>query len=401
MKTTTSVDRSRLRFRDLLSVGLLGLTTRMGRTILTAGGIAIGIASMVSVMGISSSSRADVLAELDRLGTNLLAAQAGASLFGDPVSLPDNASDRIRRVPATQSAASITAVPVDIVRSDVMPAGRNGGTTVSATEPQLLDTLAGTVGSGRFLSNGDLSLPVVVLGSEAADHFGVVSVDGRPTVLIGNHRFAVIGVLDPLVLYPDIDRMALVGYDVAVDLFAIEPAPTTVYVRADPQHVEGLRELLGRTVDPSAPNTVDVTRPSESLSAKAEVDKNLTNLLLGLGAVALVVGGVGIANVMVISVLERRNEIGVRRAIGATRRHIAAQFVVESAALAALGGAAGVGIGALVTVGYAKRQDWTIDVPLEGLGLGVLAALVIGAVAGLYPAVRAARLDPAEAVRPA
>ena len=392
--------RSRLRFRDLLSVGLLGLTTRVGRTILTAGGIAIGIASMVSVMGISSSSRADVLAELDRLGTNLLAIEAGASLFGDPVALPDNASDRIRRVPAAQNAAALTAVPVDIVRSDVMPAGRNGGNTVSATEPQLLETLAGTVGNGRFLSTGDLSLPVVVLGSEAADHFGIVSVDGRPTVLIDNHRFAVIGVLDPLVLYPDIDRMALVGYDVAVDLFAIEPAPSTVYVRADPEHVEGLREILGRTVDPSAPNTVDVTRPSESLSAKAEVDKNLTNLLLGLGAVALVVGGVGIANVMVISVLERRNEIGVRRAIGATRRHIAAQFVVESAALATIGGAAGVGIGTLVTVGYARRQDWTIDVPLEGLALGVVAALVIGAVAGLYPAVRAARLDPAEAVRP-
>lgn len=393
--------RSRLRFRDLLSVGLLGLTTRVGRTVLTAGGIAIGIASMVSVMGISSSSRADVLAELDRLGTNLLAVEAGASLFGDPVALPTNASGRIRRVPAAQNAAALTAVPVDVVRSDVMPAGRNGGNTVSATEPQLLETLAGTLDSGRFLSTGDLSLPVVVLGSEAADHFGIRSVDARPTVLIDEHRFAVIGVLDPLVLYPDIDRMALIGYDVAVDLFAIEPAPSTVYVRADPEHVDGLREILGRTVDPSAPNTIDVTRPSESLSAKAEVDKNLTNLLLGLGAVALVVGGVGIANVMVISVLERRNEIGVRRAIGATRRHIAAQFVVESAALATIGGAVGVGIGTLVTVGYARRQDWTIDVPLEGLALGVVAALVIGAVAGLYPAIRAARLDPAEAVRPA
>lgn len=392
--------RSRLRFRDLLSVGLLGLTTRVGRTILTAGGIAIGIASMVSVMGISSSSRADVLAELDRLGTNLLAVQAGNSLFGDPAELPDNASDRIRRVPAAQQAASLTSAPVDIIRSDVMPNGRNGGTSVSATEPQLLETLAGTVGSGRFLSDGDLSLPVVVLGSEAADHFGITTVDNRPTVLIDRHRFAVIGVLDPLVLYPDIDRMALVGYDVAIDLFAIEPAPTTVYVRADPDHVEGLRELLGRTVDPSSPSTVNVTRPSESLSAKAEVDKNLTNLLLGLGAVALVVGGVGIANVMVISVIERRNEIGVRRAIGATRRHIAAQFVVESAALSAIGGAVGVGAGALVTIGYARRQDWTVDVPLEGLGLGVLAALLIGALAGLYPAVRAARLDPAEAVRP-
>lgn len=397
----SSTHRSRLRPRDLLSVGLLGLTTRVGRTILTAGGIAIGIASMVAVMGISSSSRADVLAELDRLGTNLLAVEAGASLFGDPAKLPDNASDRIRRVPAAESAASLTTSTVDIVRSDVMPSGRNGGTTVSATEPALLETLAGTLADGRFLSDPDLSLPVVVLGSEAADHFGIDDVSDRPTVLIDEHRFAVIGVLDSLVLYPDVDRMALVGYDVAEELFDLDPAPSTVYVRADPELVEGVRDLLPRTVDPSAPSTVSVSRPSESLSAKAEVDENLTNLLLGLGAVALVVGGVGIANVMVISVLERRNEIGVRRAIGATRRHIASQFVVESAALAALGGAAGVGLGAAITVVYARRQDWTIDVPVEGLGLGVVAALVIGAIAGLYPAVRAARLDPADAVRPA
>ncbi len=401
MRRRSEHRRSRLRFGDLLTTGLLGLTTRVGRTILTAGGIAIGIASMVSVMGISSSSRADVLAELDRLGTNLLAVEAGTSLFGDEAKLPDNASDRIRRVPATESAASLSRTTVDIVRSDVMPAGRNGGTSVSAAEPQLLETLAGTMATGRFLEDGDDPLPVVVLGSEAAAQFGIGSLANRPTVLIDEHRFAVVGVMDPLTLYPDVDRMALVGYDVAVDLFELERAPSTVYLRADPDHVEGLREILGRTVDPSSPSSVSVTRPSESLSAKAEVDKNLTNLLLGLGAVALVVGGVGIANVMVISVLERRNEIGVRRAIGATRRHIAAQFVVESAALATIGGAVGVGLGSLVTIGYASRQDWTIDVPIEGLGLGVLAALVIGALAGLYPAIRAARLDPAEAVRPA
>ena len=400
--TNTATNKSRLRFFDLITTGMLGLTTRVGRTILTAGGIAIGIASMVSVMGISSSSRADVLAELDRLGTNLLAVQAGTSIFGDEVKLPDNASDRIRRVPVTQNAASLSTLGgVDIVRSDVMPPGRNGGTSVSATEPQLLDTLAGTLASGRFLQDGDLSLPNVVLGSEAADHFGIHDVAGRPTVFIGEQRFAVVGVLDPLVLYPDVDRMALIGYDTAVNLFDADRAPTTIYLRADPEHVEGLRDILGRTVDPESPNSVSVSRPSESLSAKAEVNKNLTNLLLGLGAVALVVGGVGIANVMVISVLERRNEIGVRRAIGATRRHIAAQFVVESAALATIGGAVGVGLGALVTIGYASRQGWTIDVPIEGLALGVLAALVIGAVAGMYPAVRAARLDPAEAVRPA
>ncbi len=395
------MNRSRLRFSDLIRTGLLGLTTRLGRTVLTAGGIAIGIASMVSVLGISSSSTADVLAELDRLGTNLLAVEAGASFLDDDVRLPDTSSARIRRIPATENAAALTPVSVDILKSDVMPNGRNGGVQVSATEAELLDTLAGTVADGRFLNSGDGQLPVVVLGSEAAERFGITTVKYRPAVQLGEHRFAVVGILDPLALYPDIDRMALIGYDVAEDLFASKRAPGTVYLRTDPDYVEQVRDILARTVDPSSPSSVSVTRPSEALSAKAEVNKSLTNLLLGLGAVALVVGGVGIANVMVISVIERRGEIGVRRALGATRRHIAAQFVVESAALALIGGTVGVAIGALVTIGYAKRQDWTVSVPLEGLALGVLTALVIGAVAGLYPAVRAARLDPAEAVRPA
>ena len=395
------MNRSRLRFSDLIRTGLLGLTTRLGRTVLTAGGIAIGIASMVSVLGISSSSTADVLAELDRLGTNLLAVEAGASFLDDDVRLPDTSSARIRRIPATENAAALTPVSVDILKSDVMPNGRNGGVQVSATEAELLDTLAGTVADGRFFNSGDGQLPVVVLGSEAAERFGITSVKYRPAVQLGEYRFAVVGILDPLALYPDIDRMALIGYDVAEDLFASKRAPGTVYLRTDPDYVEQVRDILARTVDPSSPSSVSVTRPSEALSAKAEVNKSLTNLLLGLGAVALVVGGVGIANVMVISVIERRGEIGVRRALGATRRHIAAQFVVESAALALIGGTVGVAIGALVTIGYAKRQDWTVSVPLEGLALGVLTALVIGAVAGLYPAVRAARLDPAEAVRPA
>ena len=356
---------------------------------------------MVSVLGISSSSRADVLAELDRLGTNLLAVQAGSSLFlGEEPKLPDNASARIRRIPATEDAASVASVRADIVRSDVMPEGRNGGVRVNAADPELLSTLGGTMADGRFLGDGDTRLPVAVLGHEAADRMGIRSVGDRPTVSIDGHRFLVIGVLDPLTLYPDIDRMALIGFDVAEHLLDADRAPSTVYLRADPAWVEPLREILARSVDPEDPNEVDVTRPSDALEARAEVNRSLTNLLLGLGAVALLVGAVGIANIMVISVLERRAEIGVRRALGATRRHIGAQFVVESAALAALGGAIGVALGSLVTVGYARRQDWTVDVPVEGLAAGVLGALAIGALAGLYPAMKAARLDPAEAVRP-
>jgi putative ABC transport system permease protein len=390
-----------VRRRDLLQLGTVGLRAKRARGVLTALGIAIGIAAMVAVVGISSSSRADLLAEIDRLGTNLLQVQPGRDMFGDETHLPETAPAMIRRIGPVQSAAATRTVATSVRRTDKIPRYESGGIEVVATEPQLQATLGATLHAGRFLNAASVRVPAVVLGSEAATRLGITSLTGNPVVYVGGHWFAVVGILEPVPLAPDIDRAALIGYDVAKARFGIDDDPSTVRVRTDPNRVEAVRDVLATTADPSAPEDVSVTRPSDALAAKAKADRSLTALLLGLGAVALVVGAVGIANTMVISVLERRTEIGLRRALGATRGAVRGQFLVEAILLAAFGGIAGVLLGSIVTTAYATARGWQVSVPLTALGGGVLIALVLGAVAGLYPASRAARLAPADAIRPA
>ena len=274
------------------------------------------------------------------------------------------------------------------------------GLSVLAADQNLAETLDISTGTGRYLDSNSPELPTVVLGSVAAERLGITRLEGGPEVTIAGRQFQVVGIADPLPLNPDIDRSVIIGDSAAQQLLGVDPNPTAIYLRVRPEQLEQTRPLLARTANPGSPNEVEVSRPSDALEARAAVDENLQNLLLALGGVALLVGGVGIANVMVISVLERRGEIGLRRAIGATRGHIRAQFVIESATLAAMGGVLGAAFGAIITWTYARQQGWTVEIPLEGLGAGVAAALAIGALAGLYPASKAARLDPAEAVRP-
>jgi putative ABC transport system permease protein len=402
--TTPAAEVARLRLalrpRDLVTVGTIGLRVKRMRTALTAVGIAIGISAMVAVVGISASSRTDLLAELDELGTNLLQVAPGNSAFGEASELPTAAADMVRRIGGVESAAATRLVEdATVRRTDHIPEAETSGIGVVATEPNLLDTLDGTVEQGSFLNDATATQPAVVLGSTAAHRLGIDSLAGRPLVYLGGRWFAVIGILDPVPLAPDIDRSAMIGYDVARELFAIDESASTVRVRTDPDLTDEVAGVLAATANPEAPNEAEITRPSDALAAKAKVDESLTALLLGLGAVALLVGGIGIANVMVISVLERRSEIGVRRALGATRRHIRLQFLVESVLLAALGGTAGVAIGAAITKAYASSRGWSFTVPVLGLLGGIAVSLAVGAVAGLYPAVRASRLAPAEAVR--
>ncbi|HET7489431.1 MAG TPA: ABC transporter permease [Acidimicrobiales bacterium] len=390
-----------MRARDVVPVGSLGLRAKRLRAGLSALGVAIGIGAMVAVVGISSSSRADVLAKLDRLGTNLLQVAPGRDMFGSATSLPVEAPAMIRRIGAVDSAAATRTVATTVRRTDKVPKGDTGGIAVVATEPQLLPTLGATMASGRFLDAATVRYPAVVLGSTAAERLGIRSLAGAPLVFVGGHWFEVVGILAPVPLGPDVDRSALIGYDVAKRLFGIDDAASTVRVRTDPDQVEGVRAVLAATASPSSPDDVAVTRPSDALAAKAATDRALTALLLGLGAVALLVGALGIANVMVIAVLERRTEIGLRRALGATRGDVRLQFLVEAVLVSALGGLAGVLLGGAVTAGYASLRHWTIDVPLPALAAAVAGSLVLGALAGLYPAGRAARLAPAEAIHPA
>ncbi len=390
-----------MRARDVLATGAVGLRTRRLRTALTALGIAIGIAALVAVLGISASGQADLLAQLDALGTNRLTVQAGQSFLGEDSALPEDATAMIRRVDPVLSAAGTTGVQASVRRSDRIPEEQTGGIAVTATEPALLAAVDGTVHEGAFLNEASSKYPAVVLGSKAAERLGIRDLSGGPAVYLGGHWFTVVGILDPVPLLPNIDSSALIGYDIAADLFGTDRSPSTVYVLTDPDQVEPVRAVLAATANPQHPNEVSVSRPSDALAAKDAVDETLQALLLGLGGVALLVGGIGIANMMVVAVLERRTEIGVRRALGATRRHIRLQFLVEAILLALLGGVLGVLIGVGVTAGYTAVQDMTLAVPVSTAAAGVGAALVVGALAGLSPAARAARLNPADAVRPA
>jgi putative ABC transport system permease protein len=396
-----SLISSRLRPGDLIAAGSHGLRSRRVRTALTAVGIAIGIAAMIGVLGISSSSKAALLRQIDAFGTNLLAVRPGQSALGGDAVLPMESPAMIRRIPPVEQAAAITKVDATVRCSQLIPELETNGISVFAAEPGVFATLGATVADGRILDDATTQVPAIVLGSVTAERLGISSVVEGPMVYLDGHWFTVIGILDPMPLSPDLDRSALIGYPIAAQLFHTQINPSMIYLRTNPDTVDEVRAILARTANPLSPNEVAVSRPSDALEAKAAVDRNLTQLLLALGAVALVVGGVGIANVMVISVLERRSEIGLRRALGAKRIHIAGQFITESMLLSALGGVTGVTLGATITYLYANGQHWVVDVPVRFLAAGVAAALLVGTLAGLYPAARAARMDPAEAVHPA
>jgi putative ABC transport system permease protein len=303
-------------------------------------------------------------------------------------------------MPLVDASASVYAVGgASVRRNPLVDENETSGISVQAVDLGLVRTLGAPLLSGRFLTPATERFPVVVLGRIAAQRLGIESAAGSPQVWIGNRYFTVVGIVDTVTLDPGIDRAAMIGLPAAAALFDTAANPTKTYVRADVDRVEDARNLLAPTANPEHPEEVQVSRPSDALEAKAAAKGAFTSLLLGLGAVALLVGGIGIANVMVISVLERRSEIGLRRALGATRRHIAVQFLMESLLLACAGGVAGAGLGAVVTAVSSHAQAQPVVVPPGALAGGVGAAVVIGVLAGLYPSVRASRLSPTEALR--
>jgi len=391
--------RSRLRLADLLPVSTVGLRSRPGRAALSVLGVAIGIAAMVAVLGVTRSSQADVLAQIDRVGTNLLTVANGKTIRGAEAELPVTAGAAILRTQGVLSAAATATLPVRVYRNDRIPAGRTGGLSVRVTDPALLTTLDGTLVHGRFLDEALVHYPAVVLGHYAATVLGIGDVTDRPRIWLGDHWFTVVGVMAPVELAPELDTAALIGAPVATADFGYQGHPTRVFVRARTERTDEVAGLLGRAADPAHPEEVAVSRPSEALTARLAVTGGTTVLLLGLGAVALLVGGIGIANVLVISVLERRGEIGLRRALGATRGHVGSQFLTESLLLGVAGGVAGVVLGTLITFGMAASRGWQMLVPAGAVGAGLAAAVLIGGCAGLYPALRAARLSPTEALR--
>jgi putative ABC transport system permease protein len=393
--------KSRLRPSDLLTVGTVGLRTRRVRAGLSILGIAIGIAALVAVLGVTRSSQADLLARIDALGTNLLTVNAG-TINDVETPLPTTAAATIGRSDGVLSATATAQLSgVHPYRSDRIEPHRHGGLDVRATDPTLLSTLDGQLTHGTFLNQATGTSPTTVLGHAAAQTLGVTDLTGTPRVWLGGHWYTIIGVLAPFDVAPEIDHAALIGLPIAADQFGYDGHPTQIYVRTQTEGTAQTARLLPRAANPANPDQVRVGRPSDALAARLAVADSATTLFLGLGAVALLVGGVGIANVMVISVLERRSEIGLRRALGAMRHHIAAQFLIESVLLSAAGGTAGVFLGTTITYALANHYGWQALIPPGAIGAGPAAAIAIGAVAGIYPASRAARLSPTDALRTA
>ncbi len=390
---------SRLTRADLLRAGSLGLRSRRVRAALSALGISIGIAAIVGVLGISQSSKTGLLNELGQLG-NLITVQPATTAFGQATELPTTAEGMVSRIGPVTGVTQVASISdVYVYRNPLVPAIDTNGISLTATDAAFPATLGATLAHGTFLNAATARYPAVVLGAEAASLLGITSLAHPTQVWIGGYSFTVVGILNPVQLVSEMDSMAFIGFPVAEQDFAFDGHPTGLYLRSFPSQVGAVAAVLPDTVNPANPSAVVVTFPADVLKAELLAKGAYNTLFLGLGAVALLVGGVGIANVMVISVLERRSEIGLRRALGATRRHVAEQFLVEAVLLAILGGLAGTIIGAAATVIYARTQHWQFQIPGLALYGGLAAALIIGAVAGLYPAMRAARLSPTEALR--
>jgi putative ABC transport system permease protein len=396
---TIDLAPQKLRPSDLARVASVGLRTRRTRAGLSALGIAIGVAAIVAVLGLSSSSQAGLLSEIERLGTNLLTVSNGQSFAGKTAELPLLAPAMIARVGPVENVAETGNVKGNVYRSPLIPAVETNALSVQAASLSLLHTLGVDVVQGRYLNAATAREPAAVLGSAAAQRLGIDHIYPGERIWAANQWLYLVGILGPSVLVPEIESSVLVGFRAAERYMQFNGHPNSVYLRAHNSQVTAVQSVLAATADPEAPNEVNVSQPSATLTARADAQGAFNGLFLGLGAVALLVGAIGVANIMVISVLERRSEIGLRRALGATRGQIRVQFLAEAILLALGGGAAGIAAGALATAIYASSKGWAIVIPTLAWAGGFGAALLIGAVAGLLPALRAARLSPTEALR--
>jgi putative ABC transport system permease protein len=397
---------ARLRPGDLARLASIGLRTRKLRAALSALGIAIGVAAIVAVLGLSSSSAAGLNAEIAALGTNLLTVQPGQSITGQNAELPLTAPAMIDRLPGVYQVQSTGATAASVYRSPLIPSVNTNALTVDAATLDLPATAGTTLAQGKYLNTATAREPVAVLGAAAAQLLGIDKVFPGERVWItgtgadgnGGMWLYLAGILRPDVLSPDVDSSVLVGFPFAEQHLSFDGHPTTIYLKAAYGHVNTVYNLLASQADPEDPSSVDLSQPSDALVAQADAKSAFSTLFLGLGAVALLVGAIGVANIMVISVLERRSEIGLRRALGATRGHIRTQFLAEAITLALLGGIAGTITGAAATTIYAHSKGWATVIPTDAWAGGLAAAILIGALAGLLPAIRAARLSPTQAL---
>lgn len=398
--TRAPVARSRLRLRDLLRTAWLGATSRPQRTTLAALGVALGIASLTALTGAAASNQAQLLTDLDRMGANLAIVSPATGPDDSPVPLPETAPAMLGRVDGVVDVGVFETPPesVNVYRTDLVPGSETNGLQVAVARPDAFRAIGATLDAGRWFDDATRSLPVTVLGRTAADRLGIAQPGDR--VWIGGNWYGVLGILDSAGLATAIDTAAILG-----DRWVQENFDGTsigdisaVYVRAAPGQINTVRDVLAAAASPGSA-FVRVDALTDLADARATADDSLSTLGVTLAGIALLVGAVGIANTMVVTILERRGEIGLRRSLGARPRHIAAQFITEAAALALIGGLAGLALGVGAATTLALLSDQPLVVPLAAVLASPGIAVIVGAAAGLYPALRAASLSPTVALK--
>jgi putative ABC transport system permease protein len=391
----------------MMGVAVQGLLARPARTALILLGPVIGVGAIVAAVGLTESAKGEVSDVLEKLGTNLVTVQAASGIAGpgELPRLPEETSDRLAAVPIVESVSVVT----ELVGHDVVPheaavdAFEVLPIAVRAADDRLPQVLGVDMTWGRWLDPWD-ELPghrTVVLGAEAAAAFAVLPGETR-TILIDDRFYGVAGVLDPVDLVPAYDLSVFISFDAAASDFGDEGGPTEAVFRVDRRtrflDTDGV--FLNTVITWGGPGGVDApVVPTDTLEARAEVDRTLRAVVLLMGGLALLVGGLGIANVMSISVLQRAAEIGVRRAVGHSRSRIAAQFLLEATAVGLAVGVFGSAIGAAVVVVGADYRDWSLVLSPTLLVGSALLAVAVSIVSGLVPAVRASRLEPLATLR--
>lgn len=390
----------RLSPADLVRTAWLGVATRPQRTALAALGIALGIAALVALTGASASQRAHLLAELDRMGADLAVVAPAPGPDRELVPLPTSAPAAIARQDGVARVGVFETAPdsLAVYRTDLVPETETGGLHVAVARPDVFEAIDAALASGRWFDDATRALPATVLGHTAALRLGIDQAGDR--VFIGGQWYGVLGILEPAGLAAEIDTAAILGDEWVRDTFPGDTIGeiTSIYVRAEPGRINAVRDILAAAASPGSPY-VGVTKLSDLAGARATTDDSLATLGLALGGIALLVGGVGIANTMIVAVLERRGEIGLRRALGARPGQIAAQFVTEAVILSLIGGLAGLVLGAVAVIAIAVTAGQPVVLPPEVLVVAPAISVIVGAIAGLQPAIRAARLSPTTALR--